>query len=577
MAPVVRTPRSYEWSVDAADAGTTPVALGTGYVFDDPPSVAVAPSGAAVVVWEQIVGPLGSLAAHVLAAVRPSADAPFGAPVMLGVGSPLGSPPSAGIDAAGRATVAWVSREKPNGASLLNVASTTTGGRFGMSQQLASATGDQVAVAISPAGRTLVVNYGSDSITAYERAAGAAAFAPVPVPASTSPDELAVALADDGSAVIAYRVDSSIFSLGSSVSAFALLRRPGGSGFGREQLLEGNPNGGFSSTGFAPTTGASSSPVPDDQGTQIAAALDASGGVLLTWVDPGTRDNAASAHVASGTIAGGIRHPVRFGSPCRAANAARPLTLSNGTLSAAWTDNALVTSRDFRETPLAGGLLHVVVPGQTTASTAGPPPSISARLISSPALHGGQPLRLRVRCRRGPCVVRAAATTYPLDSSRGDTLLVDGSIALPSGRAGVLTLDPAAGSTLARMHDATAQVSLLACTPTGIRAAHLALHLRLHRLPRLPIPRVLDLVARRHGPRIHVTWRTSIPARGATFGLTAQPFSLTHPVYAQIPGRGHSRFSITLHLPSSLHERTISIEVDTSDQPYAESATARIR
>lgn len=212
-----------------------------------------------------------------------------------------------------------------------------------------------------------------------------------------------------------------------------------------------------------------------------------------------------------------------------------------------------------------------------TTSVDDPPPGLSARLIGSLGLHGGQPLRLRVRCRRGPCIVRAAATAYTRRLVFAHKSLVDGSIELRRGRPGVLALDPAAGDTLAEPHDATAQISLLACTPTGTRAAHLTLHLRLHRLPPLPAPRVVDLVARRRGSTIEVTWRTSIPARNTTFNVSTEPFDLAEPVFAQIAGHGRSRFSITLHPGASVHERTVSVQVSTGDHPDGNSVIARIR
>lgn len=198
-------------------------------------------------------------------------------------------------------------------------------------------------------------------------------------------------------------------------------------------------------------------------------------------------------------------------------------------------------------------------------------------MIGSPALHGGQPLRLRVRCGGGPCIVRGAATAYPVARFSSDPSLAGGSIALPRGRAGVLSLPPAAGTTLARTRGASTQISLLACTPTGTRATHLTLHLHLRRLAPLPMPRVVGLVARRHGSEIVVTWRTTIPARDTTFEVLAQPFELARPVIAELAGHGHSRFSITLHLAVGVHERAILMQVNTGDNPDGKSFTTRIR
>ncbi|HZV73010.1 MAG TPA: hypothetical protein VFF79_04775 [Conexibacter sp.] len=569
VGSVVHNRKTFHSVVQAAEPGATPVTLGPEAVFDGPPSVAVAQTGAAVVAWVEALQGRGPLAEHVLAAVRPTADAPFEAPVMQGNGSLSARHPAVGIDAAGHATAVWVSRGSPRGAALLRIASTTDGERFAAPQSLASATGNQVALAVTPAGRTLIVNYGFGSVTAYERAAGASTFAPVALPVSGSLDELAVALADDGSAVVAARSAPGPTS--------ALLRRPGGV-FGHEQLLEGGPaDNGSSSVGYVPSDSSGPAPPPDVQGSKITAALDGSGRVLVTWVDPGERNSAASAHVARGTISGGLTSAVRVGSPCRAANAAQPLMLSDGGLGAAWTDNARMQMQDAGDTLLGGGLLHVLVPGRETPTSDGPSPGLSASLLGPRALHGGQALRLRVRCRRGPCVVRAIATAYALDPSSGNTSLVGNSVELSRGRPSVLTLEPFAGQTFARRGEASARLSLVACAAAGSsRVTRLALHLRLRRLPLLPVPRVLQLVARRHGSLIHVTWRTSIPARGATFDIYARPTKLAHLVYAAIGGRGRTRFSVTLHEQPGTRERAVEVQVGTNEQPYSEPVTTRI-
>lgn len=154
VAPVVHGPSSAPLSVRVGDAGSPPVAVGTEADIDPPPSVAVSPSGAAVIAWSQMVPGPEPIAARVYAAVRPAAGMPFGPAVTLGAGSPFASQPSVGIDAAGHATVVWVSRTPVGRPSYVDVASWTDGHGF-VTRQLASAAGDQVALAVSPAGRTL--------------------------------------------------------------------------------------------------------------------------------------------------------------------------------------------------------------------------------------------------------------------------------------------------------------------------------------------------------------------------------------------------------------------------------------
>lgn len=569
-APVARGAKHSETAMRAAVAGSAPATLASTTRADGSPTIAVAPNGAAVVAWQQAITD-SSDPARLFAAVRPAATAPFGPPTMLGE-SP-GSQPALAIDSAGVATVAWVSSDSRRGPRLLRIASTTASGRFAASQAIASAPGRAVALAVSPGGRVLIVNYGGAfyALAAYERAPGASASVPVAIPASAPPNDIALALEDDGGAVIAYRSDAT--------ATFALLRRPGGT-FGHEQLMDGQRSNGFSlgvgsGIDFGPIEDSHPTPPDDAQGARLVAALGADGHVLVTWLDPSDARNAMSAHTASGTL-GGLSHAMRLGSPCRDANGARPLTLADGTLGASWTDNARVDSQDIIASPLAGGLLHVVVPG-TAAPAATTTPGFSARLVGPRALHGGDALHLRVRCRRGPCVVRAFATTHSLDPSYDSATQVARSIVLNDSRSSMLQLDGIDPETFARPNGAPATISLVACSTEGTGVTHLTLHERLRRLPLRPLPRILDLVARRRGNGIRVTWRTADPARGASFEITARPADPAKPIDVLLDGHGRSHFSVTLHGSSSQRERAVSIDVSNGDQPQDATVTARIR
>jgi hypothetical protein len=562
VAPTVRSWRATPLVLRAADAGGSPATISRPGHAENP-SVAVAPNGAAVVAWSDADPTRPGDAAF--AVVRPVAGAPFGAPVRLGPADAFGLPPVAAIDAAGRATVAWDSDSSdPNATTGPTVASTTGGGGFGAPQLLTSDYGGEIALAVSPSDRTLVVTTG-DSLLAFERLAGATSFARVKLPSTGQADELAVALADDGGAVIAFRP-----GLG---PPFALLRRPGGT-FGRQPLDEARPGGDIASfPGHGPK-------LPSDiNASHVAATLGAGGRVLVTWVDFGDRLRAAAARVARGTLAAGLSRATSLGSPCRAANAARPLPFADGTLGVAWTDDA----RTADDTPLGGGMVHVVAPGAARSGHARAP-RLSAQVIGSHAVHVGQALRVRVRCDGGPCVVRAAATAFPAEKSAQSVLRSFGIVPLSATsaqlapqRAAVLTLMPARSSYLGAPGRGRTPISLLACTPDGRTITRLTLRARLRQVPLPPLPRVRDLVARRHGERIHVTWRTSIPARGVTFYVAMPSLNLDAFPPKAVPGKGRTRFSATLRVPRKKHPRKISVFTVEPGRTKSPVVTTRVR
>jgi len=568
VAPVVREPRSLATAMRVASAGGPPATLSPAGPLAVSPRVAVAPNGAAIVAWDEF--DVQSLGGRVVAAFRPATDAPFGPATTLGYATGSGGDVVVGIDAAGHATVAWLGAGSARDAALLQVTSTTAAGGFTTSVPLASTAGDQLAIAVTPADRTLIANYGDGSIATYERAPGASSFAPVPVLASQSADEVAPAVADDGSAMIAYRSGTD--------AAYALVRRPGGA-FGREQRLTRSGSGNDSvGVGFGVSQFARPAAPADERGSQIAVALDARGHVVVTWVAAVSLRDVPRAYVAHGTLAGGFARAAVFGSPCRPASAAQPIALADGQLAAAWTDNADTRSLLGAATPSGGGLLHVLLPGRAAPRREPAAPGLTARLDGPYALRVGQPLRLRVRCRRGPCVVRATATGYSTRTVGGDQLTVpaSSSTALSPGHGALLELRPSQRTTFAPADTAQARVSLIACPATGAHITRTTLRLRLRRIAPRPLPRIQHLVARRRGRRIVVTWRTSIPARGVTFEVLAHPIDFADLVYATVPGHGRRRFSTTLKEPSGAHSRSVSVAAVSPEQ-RSEPVTTRIR
>ncbi len=95
--------------------------------------------------------------------------------------------------------------------------------------------------------------------------------------------------------------------------------------------------------------------------------------------------------------------------------------------------------------------------------------------------------------------------------------------------------------------------------------------------PALPIPRVLDLAARREGAAVRVSWRTSIPARRAQFFLIGDTDSGYAGAFATLAGRGRTRFAVTLHSRHGLRIRTVALELTDPQLAGAVDAAARVR
>ncbi|HEU4657044.1 MAG TPA: hypothetical protein VFR97_05945, partial [Capillimicrobium sp.] len=198
--------------------------------------VAVAPSGAAVVAWtEQRPDRLGDRPARVLASVRPAGTWRFARPTVLGRARAMREEPlvSAGIDDDGRATVAW-RREggRDLGVPTVDVVTSDVRGRFARPQRLARDGGATGAPALDVAadGRALLAFAGPGAVRAFERRPGGARFEPIRLDGAEAwwADEIAVDVADDGGAVIAWR--------GGRGSVGAALRAPGTGAFATEQV-----------------------------------------------------------------------------------------------------------------------------------------------------------------------------------------------------------------------------------------------------------------------------------------------------------------------------------------------------
>jgi hypothetical protein len=551
-----------------AEAGRLPATLYvTTQTIVSAPAVAVAPNGAAVIAWSETTlnfARLFDTRARVLAAVRPPGGASFGPIAVLDANG--ASTPVVGIDDAGDATVAWMGDASTpasgNQLASADVASAPAGGRFAAPQALVRSSGDAIALAVAANGRALVAADAGDLTGAWERPAATGSFSALALPDLESPEELAVALRPDGAAALVAR----------SNNLTATLRQPGGA-FGPAQQLLGDTSSPNSIPYFlAALAGSSSS--GDESGPDVHVAIGPARDVVISWIEGASGVAAAAVHVAHGTL-GGRLALVRLGTPCRTAEATTPLVLRDGRLGVAWTDNARVTSVEGVDEPRGDGRLHVATPDPVVSRPPAPQPLISVRVLGPLALHAGQALRVRVRCRRGPCDVRAVAPAYTLGENGGDDVAASATVG--AGRTATLRLVPTQRASFAKRRKPTrSAVALLACGMSRTATSRLTLHPVLRRLPPPPIPRVLQLRARRHGDAIHVTWRTSIPARSLDFYVLTRPIDLTSG-FAERAGHGRTRFSATLHPQDAAHVRSVTVVVDAPDASAQPSTTVRVR
>jgi len=547
------------------------------------PSVATAPGGAAIVAW--VERRPGQDKARVMAAIRRSAGAPFSTPAPVDGGPADQQGVVAGIDAVGRAVVAWpTASPRKFLEEVVHVAAADANGRFGPPRALTRMGGGSLALAVAGDGRALLAAQGLDGLHAYERLLGQADFARVPLSSVAYVQDLAVALNSDGGAVIAYRTDP--------WSTAALVRSAGGA-FRKGVDIAVRRVGDFRPTESAfaaplvSSLGTRAAPPDDSTGQGLAVALTPSGRMLMTWVQDEEGERAASAYVAQGTLTDGFGAPSRVGGACRSATAARPLPFDDDTLGVAWADDARVDTRQGGLRRLGGGRAHVardLTPGGPPAS-APAAPRMTARLVGPPALRAAEPLLVRVRCERA-CDVRAVAVARtlpqpwwsPFGRRGGARQVLDASDTLPAGGKTTLRLDPEQGSNAAGVRGfPRTPIVMLACTPGNAVAERLELPAP-RALPPDRIPSIVDLAARRHGDLVRATWRTTAPARRIRFtAYLLLAGGAREPIVARVTGRGRTRFGVTLRVPRRRQATRVSLVMRSADLRIPDQVVVRVR
>lgn len=507
------------------------------------PVAAVAPSGLAVVAWGEIDSVRGATQRVRLRVARRAPGAAFGAPETLvswrsGMFAELHL--TAGIDAAGQATVLWA-REvpSPTGSHFhVEVASAAPGAAFTVQRLSTESFLDPPALSVASDGWTLVahqVGGGDDPAKVFERAPGATQFTAVTLPEPLSnPDSApAVAVRNGGGAVVAWRTGP--FESMSGVDA--VTREAAGAFSARTVATPVRTSDLGSSTqdfGFAdlfdPLV---APPLDDDDEVGLRAAVAPDGRVLLAWPAPtGRRPLTTSVtRAAIGRLDGAFEAARTIAAPLRETTDIAPLFLADGRAAVAWTDNAVRP---------ADGRLHVAAEGvPAPAAPAAPRLTLSARRLQR--LFAADAPRVTARCDR-PCDLRA--TVLGPDGS-------DGFTALTRLRAGRVRLAPSTVDGIQPGTPRMVRIVVHATTPGGHLTTVRSLRVRVARLPAPPVQTPLGLRARHRGDAIVVTWRTAAPARRQFFivqGRIARADTEPTDIGAVAVryGRAHKRFSVRL-------------------------------
>ena len=453
-------------------------------------AVAVAPSGAAVVVWTTYTEPGAPFAVKASSRLP---GTPWSAPQVLATASSSTIRPSvrAGIAADGGAVALWTT---PSGdTAAVKVATASAGGAFAGAQTLGeSASPSLPALAVAADGRALAAFWGGRQVQVAERAPGAAfAAATHRRVRQRRPQRQPVARARRGRCRrdrLARRPQRRRRRRRTArrreLRAPAVARGSGAlSPLSELGALLGPSFGPIGSFGVS----------PDTDGGGVRAVLTAAGTALFTWrtlLDPET------PRFASIALTGGHLDTGTVGARVRDVGAITPLLLADGRGAIGWADDETDDGK--------GGRLHAAVDG------------IPATSVEAPAVKVGEPLQTFLKpaqALRLPIVCDAACDVRVDLPSQFD---VSASASLPAAGRTTLTLKPELGPVVPARH-ARVHVVVRFAAPRGGAGHEVVKTYALSRPRRPRAPRVLDLRAARKGHAVVVSWRTDIAADEESF------------------------------------------------------------
>jgi hypothetical protein len=413
----------------------------------------------------------------------------------------------AGVSASGDAVVAWSFQAVADKPRELWAAVAPAGAPFAAPVKLATLRiGSSFSLAVGDAGHALLAFVSGSDVLVAERAPSGA-FGPATRVGNTD-DAIGVtpaaAVRADGAAIVAWNnqlagdVQGVLRSQAGAFAAPVTLAKP--SGLRLPKLLLDLYSELFSAE--SPGEYTTSAAGPDDDGGGARALLTPDGRGAVTWTAPVNRDGVWQSLplVATVPLTGGAPAVTAFGTELREGQATTPLIAPGGTLGVAWADNG----------ERADGRLHLALEG----AAYGPEPAAPKVTVSAPkrrVLAADEPLRVRVRC-SAACDVRVQVGDGALAPSDGFSLR----------RAGARDVRLSAYlEPLATLRGGPVRLRVRYGAPGARRAVAESTTYRLRRLPDAPLPKLLDVVARRRGNDIVVTWRTDRDMQASAFTVSA--------------------------------------------------------
>jgi hypothetical protein len=537
--------------------------------------VAAGPDGSAAVAWlESRDAGIRRPERRTLRVARRAAGGAFGAPETLVArhdGDWNAVAPAVAVDAAGATTVAWARARSPRGQrSAIEVATAAPGAAFGAPQRIAGRPYDVagVALAAGSGGRALLAHDGDETVRVYERAPGAAAFAPAPVFTSgAGARRPELALAADGGAVVAWRSPGLIVlpPAGDAVAAqdadgVKAATRPPGGPFGPERDLQppadedGPISAGAYVTGGRPV---------DVQRDRVRAAAAPGGLAAVAWLAPSPRFGAPAAGRIAVATPAGFAPATPIGGPVRDVDAVLPWLGAAGP-AAVWADNRATAV--LLPIPEGLGRLHL---SQATRPAARPPAPAVELAARPQALYFRDPLIVDATC-AAACDLRAtvAPRARPRSGALPGAALGAGGRTTP-GRVR-LRLAPAAGH-LAPRGGGSLRVVVRAAAPGGAAVSRSSIRVRVRRRTPPPFQRPFDVRARRAGDDVLLRWRTPGPARRMSFiAFGRRTRGKRFPARELAPlawrnGRGDRRFR--LRLRGARRARWVVLLASSDDPP----------
>ena len=550
-------------------------------ISPDALAVAVGPAGDILVAWVEALSEVdrsGRTAVRIRAVRRPPGGG-FGAaqtirPRFTG-DAETGAYVAAGVDGAGAATVVWARQEEDTSPVVVEaVTAPSRDAPFGARQRLTRSAGlfSGTAVATTPGGATLVAYGGDRGLSVHERAAPGQPFGPVARVGEGDSAAPAVALREDGGAVLAWRTADEA----DADTGVAVTTRAGPGAFRPPQRV---------------ALGASPRPLPEPgRPTQddFYALVSALGGLLsvvgtlidlgpmppevalgpdgrftVAWLGAGCvcpgGDDIPVPRAAAGSLDSGAGPAQRLGAGLRSADAVAAY-VAGGEPGAAWSDNEGGWVSPGFEAPWSAGRIGAASASPAAAPVA-PPPALRLAPVAQ-RLAPWERLRVRATC-DAPCDLRAVVP------GRGDPLAA-GAATLPAAGTTEVRLSVAAGRRVGRRP----RVVVRAAARSGGGASTARLRLRVRPRRSLGVPRIAALSARREGDEVAVAFRATSPTNGM---LVVAGFKRNLLDGVAIPAGGRTRFAARLQLPPGRRPTHVHVGLFPLEHGRDRVASTRLR